>query len=63
VIRGDGFTVILKLLGNPVHPFRLGVTVIVATTGFVPLFLAANGEISPVPVADKPIEVLFILQL
>jgi hypothetical protein len=35
-----GFTVIVKVDGVPMHPFAVGVTVIVAATGDVPVLLA-----------------------
>ena len=37
---------------------KYGVTVMVATTGDVPLFAAVNTEIFPVPLAGKPILVV-----
>jgi hypothetical protein len=39
---GCGFTVIVNELGLPVHKVVLGVTLIVATTGVEPLFVAVN---------------------
>ena len=37
---------------------KCGVTVMVATTGAVPLFTAVNMEIFPVPLAGKPMLVV-----
>ncbi len=46
----------VKVIGVPVHPLALGVTVIVATTGVVPVLVATNDGISPEPLAARPIE-------
>jgi hypothetical protein len=51
-----GFTVIVKVTGVPAHPFADGVTVIVATTGTVPAFVAVKEGIFPVPLAASPME-------
>ena len=55
---GPGFTVIVKDAGVPLHvsPALVteGVTVIVATTGFVPALFAGNDKIWPVPFAASP---------
>ena len=53
---GVGFTVIVKVIGIPVHPVEEGVTVIVAVTGAAPRFVAVNDGISPVPVNGRPME-------
>lgn len=42
---------------------KVGVTVIVATTGAVPLFTAVNEAMSPVPLAASPIEGVLLVQL
>jgi hypothetical protein len=60
-----GFTVIENNLSAPeqVTPafVYFGVTVIVATTGVVPLFTAVNAAIFPVPLPVSPIDgVLFV---
>jgi hypothetical protein len=53
-----GSTVIVKDFDGPgqlVTPYvTVGITVIVATTGAVPIFVAVNAEIFPVPLAAKP---------
>lgn len=60
---GVGLTVMVNVLDVPVQPFADGVTVIVATTGVVPVFTAVKLAISPLPEAAKPIEVLSFVQL
>ena len=64
---GVGFTVMVKLMGVPVQvtpesEFE-GVTVIVAVTGVVPLLIAVNGLIFPVPSAFRPMDGLELVQL
>lgn len=51
-----GNTVIVNAMGVPTHAFAVGVTVMVAITGAVPGFVAVNEGITPVPVADKPMD-------
>ena len=58
-------TVIVKLSGGPVQPVRLyvnvGVTVTVAVTGDVPLFIAVKAAIFPLPLPASPMPgVLFV---
>jgi hypothetical protein len=58
-------TVIVQVVEVPsqiAEPFvKRGVTVIVAVTGAVPVLIAVNEAISPVPLADNPMEgVLFV---
>jgi hypothetical protein len=60
---GVGLTVIVNVLGVPVHPFADGVTVMVAVTGAVPVFVAVKELIFPVPLAPKPIDVVLLVQL
>jgi hypothetical protein len=64
---GVGLTVIVKVRGVPVQVVpplvKLGVTVIVAVTGDVPVLTAANEAMLPVPLAAKPIEVVLFVQL
>ena len=46
------------------NPFvKVGVTVIVAVTGAVPVFTPTKEAMSPVPLAASPIEVLSLVQL
>jgi len=65
VISPVGFTVIVKLIGEPVQdvpPFaKVGVTIIVAIFGDVVVFVAVKTPILPEPLAAKPIlGVLFV---
>ncbi len=57
---GVGLTAIVKLFDGPsqVTPplLKCGVTMIVATTGAVPLFIAMNDGILPLPAAARPID-------
>ena len=50
-----GLTVIVNVRGVPTQPLADGVTVIVATTGAVPVFVAVNDVILPLPEAANPI--------
>ena len=45
---------IVNVFGVPTQPFALGVIVIVDVTGAVPVFVAVNVAISPLPFAAKP---------
>jgi len=58
-----GLTVIVKDMIVPGQPFTVGVTAIVAITGVVPVFVAVNEAIFPVPLAASPIEVALLVQL
>ena len=60
---GLGFTVMVNVIGVPVQPPALGVTVMVATNGPLVVFVVTNGRISPVPDAARPIAVLSFVQL
>ena len=60
---GVGFTVIVNDNGVPTHPFAVGVTVIVATTGAVPLLIAVKDGIFPVPLAASPIDASLFVQV
>jgi hypothetical protein len=53
---GAGLTVIVNVKGVPTQALAVGVTVIVATTGVVPGFVAVNTGIPPVPLAASPID-------
>jgi hypothetical protein len=48
-------TVIVKVSGVPTQLLAVGVTVIVATTGAVPVFKAVNDGKLPLPEATSPI--------
>ena len=47
----------------PVHPFAVGVTVIVDWIGVEPLLVAVNAAISPCPFVARPMAVLVFVQL
>ena len=57
----------VKLCVGPVQvspPFeKVGVTVMVATSGAVPVFIAVKELILPLPFAPRPIEVLVFVQV
>jgi hypothetical protein len=48
---------------TPLHPLAIGVTVIVAVTGALVVFVPVNAAILPVPVAARPIDVVLFVQL
>ena len=58
---------IVKLVVGPVQGtpplVKVGVTVIVAVTGDVPVLMAVNAAILPVPLAPSPIEGVLLTQL
>jgi hypothetical protein len=62
-----GLMVMVKVLGVPSQltpPLvKVGVTVMVATTGAVPVFTALKAPMLPVPEASNPIAVLSLIQL
>ncbi len=60
---GVGLTVIVNVLGVPVHDPYTGVTVMVATEGALPLLMAANEVMFPVPLAARPMLVLSLVQV
>ena len=55
-----GFTVMVKVLVGPAQPtepfVNVGVTIIVAATGVVPVLTAVNEAMLPVPEAARPME-------
>jgi len=53
----------VNVSGVPVHPLADGVTVMVAVTGTLPVLVAVNAGIFPVPLAARPMEVLLFVQL
>ena len=61
-----GITVMVNVVDGPAQltpPLvKVGVTVIVAVTGAVPLFTAVKAAIFPVPLAAKPIDVFVLVQ-
>jgi hypothetical protein len=52
-----------NVVGVPVHPFAVGVTVIVVVIGELVAFVAANEGTSPEPLAARPIAVLLFVQV
>jgi hypothetical protein len=60
---GVGFTVMVNVLAVPVQPFFTGVTVIVAVTGAVVLLVPVKEDISPEPLAARPMDVVLFVQL
>ena len=64
VTIGLGFTVIVKLIAVPKHPFKDGVTVKVAIWGAVVVFWATNDGIKLAePLPAQPIDGLSCVQL
>ena len=65
VIPGEAYTVILKVIDVPEHPSELfcGVTIILALTVVLPVFVAVNEGISPVPLAGKPMDGVSLVQV
>ena len=61
-VEGE-FTVIVKVSAVPMHPLTVGVTVMVAVTADVPLLIAVNEAILPVPLAGSPMEGVLFVQL
>ena len=59
---GDGFMVIVKVLGVPRQPFAFGVTVMFAIIGDITILVVVKLGMFPLPVAAKPIEVLSFVQ-
>jgi len=49
-----GLTVIANVEGVPVHPFAAGVTVMVEVIGDIPLLLAVNVPVFPLPFVPNP---------
>ena len=52
---GVGFTTIVNVLTTPLQILDIGVIVISAVTGTVPVLMAVNVEMLPVPEAPSPI--------
>ena len=50
-------------MGNPIHPFKLGITVILALIGFEVLLTAVNAGKLPFPFAGSPMSGLEFVQL
>jgi len=54
--EGVGFTVMVNVSTGPGQPLAVGVTVTVAVTGALPVFVAVKVPILPLPEAAKPME-------
>ena len=59
---GVGFTVMEYEEGVPTQALAVGVTVMFAIIGAVVVLVAVNEAISPMPLADKPMVVLSLIQ-
>jgi hypothetical protein len=57
---GVGLTVMVNNSGVPIHPFAVGITVIVAITGAVPALVAVKDGIFPVPFAASPMDMVLL---
>ena len=55
--------VIVNVFAVPVHPFAVGVTVIVEAIGEVVAFVAVKEGILPKPLAARPIAVLLFVHV
>ena len=64
---GVGLTVMVNVLGVPVHVtpalVKRGVTVMVAVMGVLPVLVAGKAAMFPVPLAASPIAGLLLVQL
>ena len=60
---GTALTFILNVIGEPVQPFAVGVTVIAAVAFVFELFVVVKAAISPDPEAANPIEAFVFVQL
>ena len=58
-----GLTVIVNVEGVPIHPFAVGVIVIVAVIGEVVALVAVNAGMLPEPLAASPILVLLLVHV
>ena len=64
VTVGVGFTVMVKVVGTPGQPpVDAGVTFMVPLIGALVVLAAVKAEISPLPLAAKPIAGLLFVQL
>jgi hypothetical protein len=59
---GTVLTVITNVVGKPVQPFALGVTVIVPEIFAFVVLVAVNAAMSPLPLAGKPMFVFEFVQ-
>ena len=49
-----GLTVMVKVVGVPIQPLMVAVTVIIAVTGLLPEFVVIYDSIFPIPLVPKP---------
>lgn len=56
VTIGNGFTVIVYVVGAPIHPAKVGVIVTVETIGLAVAFTAVKTGVLTVPLATNPID-------
>ncbi len=61
VTVGVGLTFMVNVLEAPLQPVAVGVTVMVASTDALPVFTAVKADISPVPLAPNPMEVVLFV--
>ena len=61
LITGIGLTVIEKVFEDPAHVFDIGVTVIKPEICNMPVLIAENGKMLPIPDKPRPIELLLLL--
>ena len=63
LILGVGCTNMVEVLGSPLQPLDMGVTVIVAVTSTFDVLTAVKEAMLPVPEATSPIEGVLFIQL
>jgi hypothetical protein len=63
VTSGVGLTVMVKLCAVPIQPAAVGVTVMAALSGTMPVLTAVKAAMLPLPVAPRPTVVLLLDQL
>lgn len=63
VTVGVGLTVMVYVAAGPLHPFAVGITVIVAVIFVVPVLIAVNVGMLPVPFAAAPIDGLLLVHV
>lgn len=64
---GVGFTVMVKVIGAPTQvvtpSVNVGVTLMIAVTGALPLLMPVNDAILPDPLAARPMDGSLLVQL
>ena len=63
VTVGLGFIVIVNVIGVPLQPLKIGVTVMVAEIAVLPALVAVNDGKFPEPLAPKPMAVLELVHV